>query len=113
MTDQTIAPASPRTVADVLADLNLDEALENAITPTCECEPEEGGPACGAPATFARIISCGHADFWCTEHAEMIQASIAEWLAKGGTLKCILDKSASLWHPTPMRVTVRFERIAS
>jgi hypothetical protein len=115
MTDQTAKPTlTPRTVADVLADLNLDEALENAITPTCEARDDNDEPMCDERATTLCILSCGHSAFFCEEHTVELRDSIETHRASGtATLACEYPITRSPWHPRPMTITVRFERIAS
>lgn len=73
-------PVTPeRTVSDVLADLDLDDALKDAVPPPlCEMTLGNGRLPCNANAEGLRVAQpCGHSLYaclrchtgWLTEHA--------------------------------------------
>lgn len=58
--------AGHRTIADIRADLDLDDALKNAVPPP-RCEKRRHGTEtpCGALASWLVVASCGCARYFC------------------------------------------------
>ena len=74
-----------RTIADVIEDLNLDDALRDAVPPpVCEVQVKRDGPLCGKPATWLASGSCGHDSYYCAPHHDQITGRVTD----GATMLC-------------------------
>jgi hypothetical protein len=64
-----------RTVEDIRADLDLDEALRDAVPPpTCGGRLPPSNGICGAPAVWLLFLStCGHGVYMCAAHRARLE----------------------------------------
>lgn len=81
-------PVTPeRTVSDVRADLDLDDALNDAVPPPpCEIYAgKRGGPRCGRPASWLAVPACGCAGvYYCAPCRDLLELNILH----GARVKC-------------------------
>lgn len=97
-----------RTIYDVQGDLDLDAALDDAVPqPACEWETMGNPVPCGNPATWIMSASCGHSFYYDDEHASTAKSLVES------TARHACSASPPPRHQPGVRVTIRFDRIAS
>lgn len=69
-----------RTIADVIEDLNLDDALRDAVPPPV-CETRVPSGPCGKLATWLGTATCGHDIYACPGHHDRVERLAADPLA--------------------------------
>lgn len=96
---------------DTIEDTTLDSMLEAAVPPPkCEWRTKKMTELCGEPATWILTSSCGHSAYYDDEHADVLRSQGIGDESSGPTF---CDATSYPKHPRMMRVSVRFDRIAS